>query len=833
MMKVKGNMILQRWTGLLAMVVLAVALGGCSKDPGPEVWVIGLDGADWDQLDPLIARGELPHLAGLRDGGAAGILRSDLPMISPILWMSIATGKTPDQHGVTWFMTDGPDGSKMPISSHERQVRTFWNIASEAGHSCGIVGWWATWPAEPVNGWLASDYVAWHSFGVTGRSSVDQGKTWPPEFMDLVEKTMPSPLEIPESLLEQMVHLPASALVPDPAKDPYADPAAHLRQAIATSRGFTDVVLHQLDHDRTELMSVYYEGTDAITHLFGDFQEPRLPWVSDEDFAAYRDVVDEYWKWQDSLVGELLAKRGPQTTVIVVSDHGFRLGDERRKEDDFNIDTADADHMPDGIIILNGPNVQPGIRITGGDIYDVAPTVLYAMGLPVGRDMKGHVLTDAFTRETVRERPVATVETFETSPLVRVEGFESDEEARENLKQMLKSLGYISGTSEDGEGEIRSVEQVVNLATVLMRQGRVDETITKLQEALKANPGHQEIRLNLAQALARSGDLAASEIIYRELVAESPQRLEFHQDLAICLTRSGNYAAALEAIDAGLTVNPQWPAGLTARALYLFKLGRTSEARATVQESLRLDPRQGEAHYNLGQIQTAAGQVSEAEASMERAHELDPGDSKAALGLAGILETRGKFEQALAVLNRTLELGGEDPAILGEMGAVLIRGGRPAEAVDPLMQSLKLAPDNADVVGNLGMAYAMTGKLPAAVKSFEKVVALEPGMAGGHAQLGALYAENNQPDLAIGELVKAAGMEPANAGFQLSLGSVYHRAGRMDEARRSYEEAIRLQPDLAPAYYNLGLLERSQGNTAKGQELIARARELDPSLPAR
>ena len=76
-------------------------------------------------------------------------------------------------------------------------------------------------------------------------------------------------------------------------------------------------------------------------------------------------------------------------------------------------------------------------------------------------------------------------------------------------------------------------------------------------------------------------------------------------------------------------------------------------------------------------------------------------------------------------------------------------------------------------------------------------------------------------------------MAPANAGFQLSLGSVYHRGGRLDEARKSYEKAIKLQPDLAPAYYNLGLLERSHGNTARGQKLIARARELDPSLPAR
>ncbi|MEN8165596.1 MAG: alkaline phosphatase family protein, partial [Acidobacteriota bacterium] len=238
---------------VLAAAVLLAGFAGCSREPGPEVWVIGLDGADWDQLEPMMARGELPHLAGLRDGGAWGILRSDMPMISPLLWTSIATGKAPDVHGVTWFMTDAADGSKMPISSYERKVRTFWSIASEADLTCGIVGWWATWPADPVNGWLVSDYVAWHSFGVTGRSSVDQGKTWPPDLMDLVNEVMPSPMDIPDSELMRMVHLPATALMPDPGADPYADPPAHLRQAMATSLGYTDLVLRKLGSERPRL----------------------------------------------------------------------------------------------------------------------------------------------------------------------------------------------------------------------------------------------------------------------------------------------------------------------------------------------------------------------------------------------------------------------------------------------------------------------------------------------------------------------------------------------------------------------------------------------------
>ena len=199
---------------ILSLLVGAFGLiSGCGpQDPGEELWIIGLDGADWDQLDPMIARGELPHLARLKSEGASGILLSDTPMISPILWTSISTGKTPDLHGVTWFMTDAPDGSKIPISSEERKVRTFWNIASEAGLSCGITGWWATWPAEPINGYLVSDAVAWHSFGVTGRGNPEDGKTWPWEMINQVAEIMPDPATISDELMTSLVHLPASEL---------------------------------------------------------------------------------------------------------------------------------------------------------------------------------------------------------------------------------------------------------------------------------------------------------------------------------------------------------------------------------------------------------------------------------------------------------------------------------------------------------------------------------------------------------------------------------------------------------------------------------------------
>ena len=106
-----------RWKAAGGLVLAAapfvaalLALGGCGQKPQHEVWVIGLDGGDWDILEPIIDAGHMPNLKKLRDEGAWGRLRSEHPLLSPVLWTSIATGRTPDRHGVTWFMSTTPDG---------------------------------------------------------------------------------------------------------------------------------------------------------------------------------------------------------------------------------------------------------------------------------------------------------------------------------------------------------------------------------------------------------------------------------------------------------------------------------------------------------------------------------------------------------------------------------------------------------------------------------------------------------------------------------------------------------------------------------------------------
>jgi hypothetical protein len=153
--------------------------------PGGKVLVLGLDGADWEILDRLEAQGAIPSLARLRREGAWGVLQSEEPMLSPILWTTIATGRPPTEHGILGFLTQR-EGRVEPVRSDERKVRAFWNVASEAGRRVGVMGWYASWPAEPVNGFLVSDRAGTHQIA-GGAPRAASGLAWPENLVPEVE----------------------------------------------------------------------------------------------------------------------------------------------------------------------------------------------------------------------------------------------------------------------------------------------------------------------------------------------------------------------------------------------------------------------------------------------------------------------------------------------------------------------------------------------------------------------------------------------------------------------------------------------------------------------
>ena len=123
-----------------------------------KVLLLGWDAADWKIIGPLMAKGQMPALKKLIDNGVYGNMSTMNPPYSPMLWSTVATGKTPDKHGVLGFIELHPEKQAIrPVTVTSRKSKALWNIFHHEGLKSNIVGWWPSFPAEPINGVVVSD----------------------------------------------------------------------------------------------------------------------------------------------------------------------------------------------------------------------------------------------------------------------------------------------------------------------------------------------------------------------------------------------------------------------------------------------------------------------------------------------------------------------------------------------------------------------------------------------------------------------------------------------------------------------------------------------------
>jgi predicted AlkP superfamily phosphohydrolase/phosphomutase len=126
-----------------------------------RVLLVGWDAADWKIISPLLERGEFPVFDKLVDRGVIADMATLEPVLSPLLWNSIATGKRADEHGILGFTEVDPiSGRVRPVTSTSRRTKALWNILSQNGIRSNVVGWFGGHPAEPIRGMCVSDAFA-------------------------------------------------------------------------------------------------------------------------------------------------------------------------------------------------------------------------------------------------------------------------------------------------------------------------------------------------------------------------------------------------------------------------------------------------------------------------------------------------------------------------------------------------------------------------------------------------------------------------------------------------------------------------------------------------
>jgi predicted AlkP superfamily phosphohydrolase/phosphomutase len=426
----------------------------------PRVLLIGMDGADMRWIDRLAGAGRLPNFARLIERGVAGSLET-VHFQSPIIWTTVATGVQPSRHGIRGFTArvkpDGtgnshkqlpsakstgdapaqdlpktqvlPSGRERPASVADRTRPAFWNILSHYEKSVGVLAWWATYPAESVNGYMLSPYLI---FGVPTRPGTatvnvdwtdeDAAKAFPAELGNEV-----SPMMYKASEIDRERH---ASVLGVGGQTPYTP------WGLARDRSYYEAALHTMKTRPVDCVAVYFQGPDVASHDFTYFaygqnvNQKRAPRVEEKAVVAGLKRVEAMYEYMDEILGGLLAAVGPETNVIILSDHGWEY------------DGTSHWNLNPGIFVAAGPSIRKGQRVEGVSVLDITPILLAILDVPLAKAFDG-VVPEGVLEPEVTSR-LTYVDDYPI-PAVSLAVARSDEAVAEEEKMMelLRALGYI------------------------------------------------------------------------------------------------------------------------------------------------------------------------------------------------------------------------------------------------------------------------------------------------------------------------------------------------------------------------------------------------------
>ncbi len=269
-----------------------------SEGSGRQVLVVGLDGATFDLLQPLMDQGKLPNLASMASRGVHGKLFSTILPLSPTAWTSFSTGKNAGKHGIYDF-SKRSEGTYdyVPTSSQDGISETVWDVVGRFGGHSIVVNVPLTYPPKPVSGVMISGFptpVAKRDF------------TYPGELLHELESRF-GKIEI---------HKP-SILYRKGKESEIGEKLIHI------TRQQTEITQYLMESRDWDLTISVYDATDVLGHYFWAYLDKNHPKYDPKLAEPVRSIVEDIHVELDKGVGKLFQLVGPETLKLVVSDHGF------------------------------------------------------------------------------------------------------------------------------------------------------------------------------------------------------------------------------------------------------------------------------------------------------------------------------------------------------------------------------------------------------------------------------------------------------------------------------------------------------------------------------
>lgn len=695
-----------------------------------KVLLIGWDAADWKVINALIEQDKMPHTAALIERGVMGDLATLHPVLSPMLWTSIATGKRPYKHGILGFTEPTPDGASVqPVSQLSRKTKAIWNILNQQGLRSHVIGWWPSHPVEPINGVMVSNHFH------TAVGPLEQ--PWP------VAPGMVHPKRVEAELAELRLNpneLVAEQVLPFVPRAGEIDQdqdrrLASVMKILAECSTVHAAATWAMANEPWDFMGVYYDAIDHFCHGFMRYHPPRRPHIPERDYELYRGVVEAAYRFHDMMLGAMLTMVPEDTTVIICSDHGFHPDHLRPVQLPKEPAAPAIEHRDLGVLLMAGPAFKRDALIHGANLLDITPTILTLYGLPVGEDMDGKPLLDAFGRPP----RIETIPSWD-----RVAGDDArlaaeqqyDPIAAKEAMDQLVALGYVEAPGPDGE---KAVGNTV-----------------------------RELRYNLARAYMDGGFHARGETVLAELYAAHPDQYRFGVHLAICYRAAGK-VAELRALVEGMTRDRRAAAARAGEELQEFvdqtrarqaterqltAEGEIDPQRLSEEEARRYDELRATARFDtsdldylMGWVLMAEGEPGQALERLERAGQAQPRRPGLHVQIGEALLALRQWTRAEQAFRRALAIDPREPHALLGVAKACLRQKRVDDGVAAALDSIACLYHNPMAHYVLGLGLLRMRRYQRAAEAVRVAVALNPNFERAHRFL-ARYARRVEKDVA-------------------------------------------------------------------------------------
>ena len=645
-----------------------------SKRLAKKVLLIGWDGADWQMFRPLIDEGKMPTLKSLLERGVSGNLATIQPILSPMLWNSIATGKRADKHGIYGFLEPKPDRSGVrPVTSTTRKCKALWNILTQSDMHSQVVSWFASHPAEPINGSIVTDRFVGQTIAREKIYDCPPGTFHPAGLAEEMSRLIVGVGQIEADALSPFV--PRAAEV-DQKNDERLIKIASLLARTATVQAAGTHLLHK--NKDWDLTALYFIGIDEFGHNFMPYHPPRLEGISAQDAAIYGEVMENCYRFHDMMLAAQLQLAGPDTTVILISDHGFK-NDQLRPGPD-GMDNPMGWHRHHGIACLAGPGIKQGETLYGATVLDVTPTILALFGLPIGEDMDGRPWLEIFAEAEPVDRIPSWEDVAGDAGMHPEEVREDPSESAEAIKHLV-DLGYIEAPSEDAEKAIENclIDQRTNLAQALSASRRAVKAIPLLQELAADYPDQHHYKYRLAQVYLSLEKFPECETVLTSLPQQWQASIEVQSLFARIAFSRGDQSGTARIVEAILGSGLTDVTTANQMGRFLIDLQQWDQAKSVFEQSLNSYAENPVALAGLAQVYLESDQFQEAAEYALEAVSLQHHFPEAHFHLGVALRGMERDEDAVAAFETSLAMG-HDPVATHEKLAALYRCSDPVRA---------------------------------------------------------------------------------------------------------------------------------------------------------